>query len=166
MVTDTLVYAIVYGGTALMMGPFFSAFVTPIYCFVRTYYYVFFKQDKLREEAERKGHVVQATLIRKWDDSYTPDASGGIQYKKTHEVGRYRYSVNGRNYRFVCKTDFSYEELPEELTLYWLKKPRKARTYGNIGFFELPHPILSWIGISFLCAIAVFVFGLITRWAE
>lgn len=69
---------------------------------MRSYYYVFFIQDKLREEAERKGRVVQATLIRRWDDSHTSDAAGGIQYKKTHEIGRYRYSVNGRNYIFLC----------------------------------------------------------------
>lgn len=51
----------------IFFGPVASLAITPIFCLLRIIFYVPFIRKSLREEAERKGHVVKASLKKNHD---------------------------------------------------------------------------------------------------
>lgn len=162
---DMIACIVLYAIISIMAGPFLSVFITPIYCVVRSILYVPAIQNRLMEEAKSKGHVVQATLIKTKKIMYRTDNNGDRMYDP-HQKGKYKYQVNGRNYTRTLMMDSISVDFDDEVTLYWLKKPRRAHSYGNLGYFELPHPFLSWLLISVLSTVAIFVISMITGWAE
>lgn len=162
---DTVACIVLYVIISIMSGPLVSVFLTPIYCVVRSIVYVPAIQDKLVEEAKRKGHVVQAILIKTKEYDYKIEDKSGTEWVEKTK-GKYRYQVNGRNYTCTFEVERLSADFSKEITLYWLKKPRRATSYGNLGYYELPHPFLSWLLISVLSTVAIFVISMITGWAE
>ena len=97
------------------------------------------RAKKLLQQAIERGHVVEATTIRR---SLRGDD------KRTRVV--YGYKYNGRSYRYTCST---YDTDPDyTLTLYFLTNPAKAVTAGEIALTRI-HWVLIWLCI-FIAALA------------
>lgn len=111
-------------------------------------------REKLREKAKEEGHVVQATLqkhhnIRRYDTGFGPMST-------MKEFGTYTYSVHGKQYKYQHITT---RGLHNNLTLYYIKNPRKATVGGDLGNWETPW-FKFYLIISLLVAVITFVVGM------
>lgn len=142
------------------MGLVFAVPVTPFAGLLRIMFLLPSAREKLRVQAEAKGHVVEAELKKSYDDIVYDKRRD--DYRTTNEViGVYYYYVNGRKYK--CKLS-STTRLPKKITLYYIKKPRHATTEGRLGNYELPWGKI-YLCVSLLLAV-VFVILLMIKWEE
>ena len=72
------------------------------------------------------------------------------------EVGKYSYEVNGKSYRYRL---MSTTGIPETITLYYIKNPRKATLPLELGIFEFPW-LKYYLEIALVVAIATFIVGM------
>lgn len=132
------------------LGPMASVVLTPIFCVLRTIFFVPFIRKKLQKEAIKKGHVVEATLQK----FHSLGDEEGIA--RMREMGTYTYQVNGKKYKYQAIGP----DLPNTLTLYYLKKPRKATVGGELGNWEWPW-FKFYVIISLLVTIVTVIVGMI-----
>lgn len=144
---------IAYGLIGIFLGPVASVVITPIFCLLRKIFFVPFIREKLREEAENKGHVVQATLQK--HHTITKESEFG-PVGTMEEMGTYTYEVNGKKYKYRC---VSFTGLHKTITLYYIKKPRKATVGGDLGNWESPWFKFYWI-IALIVAVVTIIAGL------
>lgn len=78
---------------------------------------------KALEKAKERGHVVEATLVRQYRANSDIGARSDYQ-----SVGQYQYSYKGKQYTYRFQSD----DPPYKLTLYFVKKPRKATVEGAL----------------------------------
>lgn len=98
-----------------------SLILTPLFCLLRRIIYVPFFCRNLVEKAERKNHVVTATLVKTHD---IMDKRGDVDFVQTgQEMGIYHYKYRGRTYKYRT---ISGSRMPNEITLYFLKNPARA----------------------------------------
>lgn len=145
---------IAYVLIGIFLGPVASLAITPVFCLLRKIFYVPLIREKLREKAKEEGHVVQATLqkhhnIRRYDTGFGPMST-------MKEFGTYTYSVNGKQYKYQHITA---RGLHNNLTLYYIKNPRKATVGGDLGNWETPW-FKFYLIISLLVAVITFVVGM------
>lgn len=149
MESDVITKIITSAVFGLMFGPVVSVMITPIFCLLRKIFFVPFNRQKFREKAEKKGHVVEATLQK----YHTIDDDPGMPIDR--KMGTYTYQVKGKKYKYRLMTS---NRLPSTITLFYLKKPRKATTSGNLGNRECPwfkfYLIISLI-VAIVSAVAV-----------
>ena len=76
------------------------------------------------------------------------------------DMGVYSYEVNGKayHYRLVSTTG-----IPDTITLYYIKKPRKATLANDLGNWESPW-FKYYLAISLLVAIITVIGGIVMRW--
>lgn len=135
-------------------GPVAAIVLTPIVCLLRKIFFVPFIRKELREKAERKGHVVEAHLLK--SHNIRNHNTGGVPLPTMEDMGTYSYEVNGRTYRYRL---LSTTGIPETITLYYIKKPRKATLANDLGNWESPW-LKFYLIISLLAAVAIVVAGL------
>ena len=150
-IAEILAYVLIGIG----LGPILSLGITPVFCLLRTIFYVPFIRERLLEEAQKKGHVVVAMLQKSRILRNHPAVRGALP--NLTKMGIYTYQVNGRKYtyRFV-----STDGLDNTLTLYYIKKARKATVGGDLGNWEWPL-LKSYLIISLLVAVATVFVGMI-----
>lgn len=91
------------------------------------------KRERLAQEAIANGHVVNARLA-KTKRVKRSDPSRNDDYIIL-DVGIYEYEYKGKTYRSkLAAEDMTW---PNELTLYYIKNPKKATAKGNIGLSEI-----------------------------
>ena len=73
------------------------------------------------------------------------------------EMGTYTYQVNGKKYLYRHITAL---EPHDTITLYYIKKPRKATVGGDLGNWESPW-FKFYLMISLLVAIATVIVGML-----
>ncbi len=113
MDTQLIVKAI----TAISFGIVGGILLTPIFVILRKTIYGPFINKKIVDKAIKDGHVVKAYL-KKTYDYYRDD--GTVDGRKYAE---YYYECNGHKYKF---TAISSNKIHDEITLYYIKNPRKA----------------------------------------
>lgn len=118
---------------SLVAGAILAVPLTPVFCLLRKVFYVPFIRGRLVQEAEAKGHVVTAQL-EKSGELYGTKQNGERVYTNRRE-GHYRYTYRGRSYRYRYR---STAELPEELILYFLRRPGRACLKRELGAMESP----------------------------
>ena len=138
----------------IFLGPVASLVITPVFWLLRTLFYVPFICKSLQEEAERKGNVVEAHLLKS-HDIRTYDADG-IGMPTMEEMGTYSYEVNGKSYRYRL---MSTTGIPETITLYYIKNPRKATLAHDLGTWEFPW-LKYYLVIALVVAIATVAIGM------
>lgn len=116
---------------SLIMGMMLSVFLTLGFYVVRGMFYVPFIRRRLVETAEREGHVVQARLLKQ-RDVYTDDPRLG-NTASGKQRALYQYEYRGKAYRYSYTTSGI---VPEELTLYFQSRPRKACLSRELGLRE------------------------------
>ena len=126
----------------IVYGLLVSIAITPLFCFVRKIWYVPLVQKKYVKKAIEDGRVVQAKLMKSWD-SWNQSESGAI-IASNEVLGVYTYEYKGKKYKYRAS---STSHLADELTLYFLKNPRKASLENEIGFRES-----NWIQYYFVIA--------------
>ena len=140
------------------MGPFFAIFATPIMVYLRIVFYVPFIREKLLEKAKADGHVVEAKLIKTYDETES-DNDGGFHYTGA-EVGVYTYECKGRMRKTRLRSQWG---MPDTVPLYYIKNPRKAMPASQLGVCEQP-----WIKMYFLTwgvlAVVFSIIGIVTQW--
>lgn len=106
-----------------------AAIVFPCFIISKTFERLPKRQDKAKEEAIKKGNVVEATLER------TYWRNGGTE-KDQHRENQcdYVYEVNGKQYKYTIYNN----NPPSVLRLYYLKNPRKAAVQGAIDVSGKP----------------------------
>ena len=73
------------------------------------------------------------------------------------EMGTYTYQVNGKKYVYRHITTLG---LHDTITLYYIKKPRKATVGGDLGNWESPW-FKFYLIISLLVAVATAIVGML-----
>lgn len=145
---------IAYVLIGIFLGPVASLVITPIFCLLRKLFYVPFIRKSLREKAEREGHVVEAHLLKSHNISdYNTD---GVPLPTMEDMGIYSYEVDGKTYRYRL---LSTTGIPQTITLYYIKKPRKATLANDLGNWESPW-LKIYLIISLLVAVATVVVGM------
>ena len=145
---------ITYVLMGIFLGSVASLAITPLFCLLRMLFYVPFIRKSLQEEAERKGNVVEAHLLKS-HDIRTYDADG-IGMPTMEEMGTYSYEVNGKPYRYRL---MSTTGIPETITLYYIKNPRKATLAHDLGTWESPW-LKYYLVIALVVAIATVIVGM------
>ena len=141
---------IFYVLVGIFLGPVASLAITPVFWLLRAWFYVPGICKSLQEEAERKGKVVEAHLLESHD---CRDSNG---MPTMDEAGTYSYEVNGKSYRYRL---VSTTGIPETITLYYIKNPRKATLPLELGIFEFPW-LKYYLVIALVVAIATFAVGM------
>lgn len=151
METKIIAYVLI----GIFLGPVASLAITPLFCLLRKLFYVPFIRKSLREKAERKGHVVEAHLLK--SHNIRNHNTGGVPLPTMEDMGTYSYEVNGRTYRYRL---LSTTGIPKTITLYYIKKPRKATLANDLGNWETPW-LKFYLIISLLVAVATVIVGMI-----
>lgn len=151
METKIIAYVLI----GIFLGPVASLAITPIFCLLRKLFYVPFIRESLREKAERKGHVVEAHLLK--SHNIRNHNTDGVPLPTMEDMGTYSYEVNGRTYRYRL---LSTTGIPKAITLYYIKKPRKATLANDLGNWETPW-LKFYLIISLLVTVATVIVGMI-----
>ena len=136
---------------SLVLSPMLSVMSTPFLVFFRKVFYVPFARKKYLKEAIEKGNIVQAKLVRSRD--VTEDYNGYGLVSSNEVIGLYEYSYNGKKYKYRASAT---SILPDELTLYFIKNPKKACLSDEIGFRES-----NWIKTYLYSVITLWILGII-----
>ena len=135
-------------------GPGLALLATPVFVFLKKLFYVPFARKRMLAKAVAKGHAVTAYL-EKSRDVYN-GMENGPMYRTNYTHGYYRYEWNGRMYTYWAKTA---NHLPEQITLYFKKNPRKACSASEFGLNEI-----GWGGafliMSVVMCIVVWIVGM------
>ena len=134
----------------IFSGPIFSLAVTPIFCLLRTIFYVPFIRKKLLEKAKQQGHIFEATLKKSYDVM-----EDGLPTAKEIGVYRYQYKGKTRKYRAITITG-----LKKTITLYYIKNPKRATVANDLGNWEIPW-FRSYLIISLIITVGAFIAGMI-----
>ena len=138
-----------------MVGMMLAVPMMPLMCLLRKVFYVPFIRGRLMEGAVAKGRVVTAHL-EKSGELYDVDEGGGHIYTNWTE-GVYRYTYNGRNYRYRYRTT---GEMPPELTLYFQRRPGRACLERELGAREPPllkcYVLTALLAAAAVCVILLF----------
>lgn len=145
---------IAYVLIGIFLGPVASLAITPVFCLLRKLFFVPFIRKSLREKAERKGHVVEAHLLK--SHNIRNHNTDGVPLPTMEDMGIYSYEVNGKTYRYRL---LSTTGIPQTITLYYIKKPRKATLANDLGNWESPW-LKFYLIISLLVAVATVVIGM------
>ena len=124
---------IAYVLIGVFLGPVASLAITPVFCLLRKLFFVPFIRKSLREKAERKGHVVEAHLLK--SHNIRNHNTDGVPLPTMEDMGIYSYEVNGKTYRYRL---LSTTGIPQTITLYYIKQPRKATLANDLGNWESP----------------------------
>lgn len=138
----------------VFLGPIASVAITPIFCVLWKIFYLPFIRKKLLEKAKEDGHVVEAHLVKKHT---LYDHKNGVSLPTMKELGTYAYQVNGKEYVYKHITALG---LHDTITLYYIKKPRKATVGGDLGNWESPW-LKFYLVISLIVAIVTVFVGMI-----
>lgn len=134
----------------IFLGPVASLVITPVFCLLRILFYVPFIRKSLQEEAERKGNVVEAHLLK------SHGIRDGNGMPTMEDMGTYSYEVNGKSYRYRL---LSTTGIPKNITLYYIKNPRKATLANDLGNWESPW-LRYYLIISVLIAVVTIILEL------
>ena len=133
----------------IILGPIFSIVITPMVCLFRKAFVLPIIRPKIRKKMLEKGHTVTAHLIRQND---ILNDNGTVS---CNEIGIYQYEYNNKTYKYKS---ISAGTLSQEIELYFMKNPRKATTYNEIGLKET-HWFKYYLVISVIIAITVIIVG-------
>lgn len=130
-----------------------AIFITPVFIFLRKLFYGPFINKKLVEIAKAKGNVITARLIKHYDDyEYT---NNGDYRPSGNEIGVYQYEYNNRKYKYRL---ISINRLPQEITLYYLNRPRKATLGGELYITQRSPWLRSFLVIGLICWLIGFIY--------
>lgn len=132
-----------------VMGMIVAIPVTPVFSILRKIFYVPFIRRRLLRQATEQGHVVQARLVRERDEYIEHKSLGRIS--SNCQEGIYCYEYGGRSYRYRYSTS---GVMPQELTLYFQKWPRRACLSHELGVRE-SNWLLHYAGLSVLAAVVI-----------
>ena len=155
MEVERLAELLAYILVGIGLAPVLSLAITPVFWLLRTIFYVPFIRKGLREKAEKKGHVVVATLQKK--HTIRDHHTGYRALPTMKEMGTYTYQVNGKKYTY---RHITANGLHDSLTLYYIKKPRKATVGGDLGTWEAPW-LKFYLIISLLVVVITIIVGMI-----
>lgn len=146
---------IAYVIIGIFLGPVASLAITPIFCLLWKIFYLPFIRKGLLEKAKEKGHIVEAHLIK--SHNIRNHNTDGVPLPTMEDMGTYRYEVNGKTYRYRL---LSTTGIPKTITLYYIKKPRKATLANDLGNWESPW-FKFYLIISLLVAVATVIAGMV-----
>ena len=139
---------------SIVAGMTLAVPITPVFSLLRKIFYVPFIRRRLLREATERGHVVQARLEKQRDEYLEHKRLGRIP--SPYQEGIYYYEYGGRCYRYRYHTAGI---MPEELTLYFQRFPKRACLSSELGIMESNW----WIHYFVLACIAsVAVFCVLT----
>lgn len=136
---------------AIALGPIISLLITPLFCLFRKMFFVPFIRKKLVRKATEKGHVVTATLGKSGDIITEHGELGFTTSGKM--AGTYHYEYRGKRYTHRLVGTM---RLPEQITLYFQKKPSKATTEDQLGLRE-SNWLLYFVVISAVVSLCVYI---------
>ncbi len=157
MELETQAKIVIVVGLSVLLGPFFSLIGTPIVCWLRMVFYVPLVQQKYLKKAIEKNHVVQAKLVSSVAMTKNMRVSGNNygRVDTNKNRGTYVYEYKGKKYK---RRLYNRNELPEEETLYFLRKPSKATIASSLGYGECRW-FLIYLGLSFILGIVTLILG-------
>lgn len=148
-------YQIIVILLGFVLGPGLALLATPIFVYLRKLFYVPLARKKMVNKAIAKGHVVTGYLENSYD-RYDGRPGGPLQ-ATPYSVGNYRYEYRGRQYLYSGK---SANRLPEQVTLYFQRKPSKACLASELGLRE-SNWFLYFLGLSVVMCVLVWIVGMI-----
>lgn len=114
----------------IMCGVILGIPFTPIVCLLRKLLIVPFTHKRILKKSIKEGHIVKAILIK------ATNAKGDYNITdSSRKVGKYQYEYKNKKY----KVDLvGQSPIPQELTLYFERNPRKAVVENSLGLYESP----------------------------
>lgn len=140
---------------AIPLGCILAAMAMPVFYLLRKIFYVPFIRGKLVREAIAKGHVVTAYRGQTrhiYEPMKGPASDRYVASGKKWSV--YTYEYGGKPYRLEGR---SYRELPDTMTLYFIKKPGKACPANALGQRENPGWFLQYLGVAAISCVITFM---------
>lgn len=162
VIISILIFSLVIG---LAAGSMLSIIIAPIFSVVRLCRYIPLINERICEKAQRDGHMIHATLIKR--KGYYKRNYHTTSNEIEHSTEEYRteytyeYDCNGKKRRY--KVD-SKDEFPETITLYYIKNPKKACIPGQLGYSEkylIKHYFIISLILSAIATVAIMIFLLI-----
>lgn len=138
---------------SIILAPIVSLVVTPIFCLLRKMFYVPLIRNKLLKDAQEKGNVVVAHYVKSHEIMNDNGEFGSTSSGKS--IGIYQYQYGGKNYKYKIVTR---DHMPDEITLYFSKKPGKATLADEIGLRE-SHWFIYYLILSLIIAVVIFFLG-------
>jgi hypothetical protein len=137
---------------SFILGPMLGILVTPVFCFIRKLMIVPLLRKGLVEKAKAKGHVITAHLTK--SDNVWTGSNDGTMCMTPYTHGYYRYEYRGKSYTYWAKTA---NTLPEQITLYFQRNPRKACLATELGLNENPRWFLHYLMCSAIMVMVSYI---------
>lgn len=147
-------YQIIVFLLGFFLGPGLALLATPVFVFLRKLFYVPLARQKMLQKAIAKGNIVTARLAS-GHDQYVGTSDGTLR-PGIYRNGFYRYTYGNRTYTYMAK---SSGMLPEQITLYFQRKPGKACLASELGLRE-SRWFLYFLGLSVVMCIVVWIVGM------
>lgn len=118
----------------IFISLFAAAVITfPFYLISKQFSMSSKKQEKAKQKAIERGHVVLANLVK----VYMALRDNPRRSIDQHSEAVYSYEYNGRQYKYTAFSDAP----PQTLQLYFLTNPKKASIEGDIPLTKFPWPV-------------------------
>lgn len=147
-------YQMIAFAMGFFVGPGLALIATPVFIFLQKLFYVPLARKKMLKKAIAKGNVVTAYLVK--SNNVYSGSNDGTMGMTPYMHGYYRYEYRGKSYTYWAKTA---NTLPEQITLYFKKKPRKACLASEFGLNE-SNWIVSFLIMSVIMCVVVWIVGM------
>ena len=129
----------------------FAAMCYPFYALLRKVVYVPLTRRKRLRKAIEKGHKVVARRAQ------PGEAFPHFHYSNGERKAMYLFEAKGKVYRRYLS---SFQELPDEIVLFYQRKPSQAETEDNFGLRENPTWFLQYLVLVVVCAVILYLVGM------
>lgn len=107
--------------------------IFPIYLISKQFSMSSKKQERAKQKAIERGHVVLARLVK----VYMASRDNPRRSIDQHSEAVYSYEYDGKKYKYSAFSDSP----PQTLQLYFLTNPKKASIEGDIPLTKFPWPV-------------------------
>lgn len=134
---------------AIILGFIYGVPFTPVVCLFRILLVVPFTKRKMLDKVIKQGHIVEARLIRQYD------AAGKDGFSNSsRQVGVYQYEYNNKIYKTERSSTL---ELPDSITLYFIKNPKRAVDQEELGTYESPLLKCYFVSVLIMCVVMIYI---------
>ena len=151
---DDLLLLVIYAICATVIAPLTGVLVLPFVLLFRTLFIWPVMRKSLLRKAVQKGNIVTAKYVKR--AGYMLRDEGGTHHGGSY-TAKYEYEYQGRKFTKQLTSQFS--TLPEEVELYFVKKPKRASVAKTIGIYE-PNMLLCYLISVGIVWVSVVMFGM------
>lgn len=132
---------------AFCFGITIAIFITPIFVYLKKIMYHQTQNKKWLDKAIEDGHIITAKKIKEHGLYRNFHGQRVLSHRS---MATYQYTYNGKTYK---KQFISHNNFNSEMTLYFIKNPRKAAVSRELWVTAKNHWIRSFFIVTLICTI-------------